>query len=191
MKVLGIAGSPRAGGNTDTLLNEVMRGAVSKGAKVRTLFLRDMDISPCHHCDACFEEGVCVIKDDMHKVYKELEAADRIVLASPVQFMGVSAQTKAMIDRGQALWARKYILKRPPLGAKPGEKKGLFVSVGGRNVANMFDAALMIVKSFFVVLDIAYAGELLFPAIDAVGDIKKHPDALKKAFTAGQKLVES
>jgi len=190
MRVLGIAGSPRRGGNTDLLLAEVMKGAASRGAEVRTIILNDLNIAPCQHCDACLETGRCRIQDDMQMVYDEMAKADRIVLASPIQFMTVTAQAKAMIDRCQCLWARKYVLKLPPLGSEPGRKKGLFVSVGGRKGASLFDAALVTVKALFAVLDIAYAGELLFRGVDGKGAIKEHPDALKQAFLAGQKLVE-
>ena len=189
MRVLGIAGSPRRGGNTDLLLAEVMRGAASRGAKVKTIILSQLSIAPCQHCDACLETGKCKVKDDMQMVYKELERADRVVLASPVHFMGVTAQTKAMIDRCQALWVRKYILKQPPLGDKR-ERKGLFISVGGMKLANLFEPALATVKALFKVLDITYAGELLFPGVDERGAITKHPDALRQAFLAGQRLVE-
>jgi len=188
VRVLGLAGSPRRGGNTDLLLAEVLKGAKSKGAEVKTIMLNDLKISPCQHCDACFEAGVCKIKDDMQMVYKELEKADRIVLASPVHFLGVSAQAKIMIDRCQALWARKYILKIPPLGDRR-PRKGLFIAVGGMKLANLFGPSLAIVKALFKVLDIEYAGDLLFPGVDEKGAIKKHPDALKQAFLAGQKLA--
>jgi multimeric flavodoxin WrbA len=188
LRVLGLAGSPRCGGNTDLLLAEVMKGAQSKGAEVKTIILNDLKMTPCQHCDACFEAGFCRFKDDMYKVYKEMEKADRIVLASPVQFMGVSAQTKIMIDRCQALWARKYILKKPPLGDRR-PRKGLFIAVGGMTLANLFEPSLAIVKALFKVLDIEYAGELLFSGVDKKGAIKKHPDALKQAFIAGQRLV--
>ncbi len=190
LKVLGIAGSPRRGGNTDLLLAEVMKGAASKGAIVNTIILSNLDISPCQHCDACLEAGKCRIKDDMQMVYNELEQADRIILASPLQFMGVSAQAKAMIDRCQAMWARKYVLHQPPLGDRR-ERKGLFISVGGRKAANMFEPAVVTVKSLFTVLDITYAGELLFPGVDEKGAIARNPDALNQAFLAGQKLVEN
>ena len=189
LKVLGIAGSPRRAGNTDLLLAEVMKGAASRGAKVKTIILNDLNIAPCQHCDACLETGRCKIEDDMQMVYDELEQADRIVLASPIQFMGVTAQAKAMIDRCQALWARKYVLNIPPLGDRR-ERKGLFVSVGGRTVANLFEPALVTVKSLFRVLDIIYAGELVLPRVDEKGAITKNPDALNQAFLAGQKLVE-
>ena len=188
MKALGIAGSPRRGGNTDLLLAEVMRGTARKGAEVKTIILNDLKITPCQHCDACLKKGKCRIRDDMQMVYRELEQADVIVVASPVQFMGITAQMKAMIDRCQALWARKYVLKVPPLGNRR-ERKGFFVSVGGRKVANLFEPSLVVVKTFFRILDVIYAGELLFPGIDEKGAIKKHPDALKQAFLAGQRLV--
>ena len=191
MRVLGIAGSPRRGGNTDLLLAEVMKGAASRGAEVKTVILDDLKIAPCQHCDACLETGRCKIEDDMQMVYDELMKADRIVLASPMQFMTVTTQMKAMIDRCQSLWARKYVLKQPPLGSEPGKKKGLFISVGGRKVANLFEPALVTVKALFKVLDIDYAGELVFPGIDEKGAITRHPDALKQAFLAGQKLVEN
>ena len=186
--MLGIAGSPRRGGNTDLLLAEVMKGAASRGAEVKTIILNDLEISPCQHCDACLEAGRCKIEDDMQMVYRELEDADRIVLASPIQFMGVTAQMKAMIDRCQALWARKYVLKLPPLGNRR-ERKGFFISVGGRKIANVFEPALVMVKTVFRILDITYAGELLFPGVDEKGAIAKHPDALRQAFLAGQELV--
>ncbi|MFC1908114.1 flavodoxin family protein [Chloroflexota bacterium] len=189
MRVLGIAGSPRRDGNTDLLLGEVVRGAASQGADVKTIILNNSKITPCQHCDGCLESGRCRLKDDMQMVYSELEQADRIVLASPIQFMGLTAQMKAMIDRCQALWARKYILKLPPLGDRR-ERKGFFISVGGRRIANLFEPALVMIKTLFRILDITYAGELLFPGVDEKGAIAKHSDALHQAFLAGQKLVE-
>ncbi len=189
MKILGIAGSPRRDGNTDLLLAEVMKGAASKGAEVKTIILNDLKIAPCQHCDACLKTGKCKIEDDMQMIYQEIEQADRIVLASPIQFMGITAQMKTMIDRLQVLWARKYVLKEPPLGGRQ-ERKGLFISVGGRKIANLFEPALVTVKTVFRILDIAYTGELLFRGVDEKGAIAKHPDALRQAFLIGQKLVE-
>jgi multimeric flavodoxin WrbA len=171
------------------LLAEVLRGAASRGAETKIIVLSRLNISPCQHCDGCLETGKCKVRDDMQKVYGELERADRVVLASPLHFRGVTAQAKAMIDRCQALWVRKYRLKQPPLGDRR-ERKGLFISVGGMKIANLFEPALATVKSLFKTLDIIYAGELLFSGIDEKGAIAQNPDALKQAFLAGQKLVE-
>jgi len=189
LRVIGIAGSPRCSGNTDLLLAEVLKGAASRGAEVKTIVLNDLKITPCQHCDDCLEKGKCRIADDMQMVYGELEEADRIVLASPVQFMGVTAQAKVVIDRCQALWARKNVLGIPPLGNQR-ERRGLFISVGGRDFANLFEPSIATVKSLFRTLDITYAGDLLFRGVDEKGAITSHPDALRRAFIAGQKLVE-
>jgi multimeric flavodoxin WrbA len=189
MKVLGIGGSPRKGGNTDTLLERLMQGAAGEGAEVKTLSACGLKIAGCMHCDACYEKGICRINDDMQMVYHEMESSDRIVLASPLQFMGVTAQLKALIDRCQALWARKYVLKIPPLGdSRP--RRGFFISVGGRRtIPNLFDAELVTIKNVFRMIDVAYAGDILVPGIDARGDILKHPEELEKAFQAGRELV--
>jgi multimeric flavodoxin WrbA len=190
MRVLGLAGSPRKGGNTDILLAKFMEGAASKGAETKTIAVCNLKLSGCWHCDACLEKGICRVKDDMQMVYKEMEEADRIVLTSPVQFMGVSAQLKAVIDRCQALWARKYVLKVPPLGDNR-PRKGFFISVSGRRtVPDLFVGELLTIKNLFRMIDVPYAGELLVPGVDAKGDIVKHPEALEQAYQAGQKFVE-
>lgn len=189
MKVLGISGSPRRGGNTDTLLARFMEGAAIKGAEVKTLYARDLNISGCKHCDACLAKGICRINDDMQAVYAEMEAADRIVLASPLQFMNVTSELKALIDRCQALWARKYVLKVPPLGDNR-ERKGFFISVGGRpSGPNLFEGVLATIKTLFRTMNVTYAGDILLPGIDAKGDILKHPEYLEQSFLAGQKFV--
>ena len=81
------------------------------------------------------------------------------------------------------------MLKLPPLGNRR-ERKGFFISVGGREIANVFEPALVMVKTVFRILDITYAGELVFSGVDEKGAITKHPDALSQAFLAGQELVE-
>jgi multimeric flavodoxin WrbA len=190
MRLLAIAGSPRRGGNTDTLVARFAEGAVSKGAEIKIISVCDLKISGCRHCDSCYARGECIVKDDMQSIYHEMEAAERIVLASPLQFMSVSAQLKAVIDRCQALWARKYILKIPPLGHKR-ERKGFFISVGGRKtIPNLFEAELVTIKNIFRMIDIVYCGDILVPGIDARGDILKHPEVLEQAFKAGQTFIE-
>lgn len=187
--VVGIGGSPRRGGNSDLLLQEVMRGAASEGGQVKTIFLRDLNIEPCRHCDGCLNTGRCIIEDDMQWIHAELRRLDRLVLASPVFFMGVTAQTKAMIDRCQALWVLKYVLKLPVAIGGGRERKGLFISVGGTAGSKLFEPSLATVKIFFKVLDISYDGALLFRRIDDKGAISRHPTALQEAFAAGQSLV--
>ena len=187
MKVIGISGSPRRGGNTETLLREVLRGAEEAGAETRLFVLPRMDIAPCRHCDGCYAEGVCVVKDDMGLIYPEIKSLDALVLASPIHFYGVTAQAKAMIDRCQAFWARKYILKRR-IAAK--KRKGVFISTGGTRFPDLFEHARATVKNLFLVIDVEYWAELLFRGVDERGKIKEHPTALEDAYLLGKRLVE-
>ena len=189
LKVLGIAGSPRRDGNTDLLLHQVMAGVASQQVQAKTVILTQLNIAPCRHCDGCLKTGKCVVDDDMQWLHTDLREADRIILASPVFFMGLTAQTKAMIDRCQALWIMKYVLKLPVPINPDKERRGFFISVGGTKLSNLFQPAIATIKSWFTTLDIKYDGELVFSGIDEKGAITKHPTALKDAFAAGQQLV--
>jgi multimeric flavodoxin WrbA len=190
MKVIGLNGSPRRGGNTDILLAEIMRGAQSKDAETEVLVMSELNIAPCTHCDGCEKLGECIVKDDMQRVYDALRSADRVIIASPLHFMSLTAQIKLAIDRCQAMWSRKYILKVSPLGdAKT--RKGIYVGVGGRKGEHVFDAAIEVVKSVFLSLNVKYAGDLTFPGVDEKGAILKVPGALEKAFQAGVELVSN
>jgi multimeric flavodoxin WrbA len=189
MKVLGILGSPRKGGNTELLLEEALKGAEAEGAEVERLRLTDYNIIPCKECLACYKEGNCIILDDMAKIYPKLLEADIILLASPIFFYGVTAWAKALIDRCQALWSRKYHLKDPSYGKEGRKRKGFFISVGGTKGQKTFEGAILTAKYFFDVLNAEYAGELVLREVDAKGDVLKHPGALQQAFEAGKKLV--
>jgi len=189
IRVLGLFGSPRRGGNTEILLEEALRGAEKEGAKVERLHLSDFNITPCKECHGCDETGNCIILDDMEKIYLKLLEADVVILASPIFFYGVTAWTKALIDRSQALWVRKYLIKEPSLGKEGKKRKGFFISLGATKGQKVFEGSILTVKYFFDVLNAVYAGDLLFRGVEAKGDILKHPEALQKAFEAGRRLV--
>ncbi len=189
MKVLGIYGSPRRGGNTELLLKEFLRGCTEAGAEVEEVFLRDLKISPCLEIYACQKTGECPIQDDMKPLYPKLVDADMVVVASPIFFFAVSAHSKAMIDRCQALWARKYLLGQR---AAPGQtgKKGIFLAVGGATLGKVFDGPLLTMKYFFDALDRTFDRALLYKGVDEKGKIREHPTAMAEAYALGKKLVE-
>ena len=111
MLALGLMGSPRKKGNTDFLLSAFKDEMGKKGAKTRIVNLCGKNIDPCKEYTTCERKGTCPIKDDMEsEIYPLLREADIIVPASPVFFYSVTAQLKALVDRTQALWARKYRL---------------------------------------------------------------------------------
>ena len=104
-KVLILSGSPRKGGNSDTLCDEFMRGAIAAGNQVEKIRVADENISPCKGCYYCKNSGGrCVINDGMSEILQKIIDCDVLVLASPVYFYSVSAQLKAVIDRTVARW---------------------------------------------------------------------------------------
>lgn len=192
LKLLAIAGSPRRGGNTDSLLNEAVAAAAVKGASVKQIILSDLDIAPCRHCDGCIQTGgICVIADDMQWIHQDLREYDRFIFAAPVFFMGVPAQAKAMIDRCQALWVIKYLLKQPVAANGSAERRGCFIAVSGGSHKNVFEGSLATLKSWYLSLDISYADSLLLPGMDAYQSVARHPTALKDAYSLGQNIVIS
>jgi multimeric flavodoxin WrbA len=188
MRVLGIYGSPRRGGNTELLLQELLRGCRDAGAEVEEIFLRELKITPCLEIYACRKDGQCPIHDDMEALYPKLAEADIVALASPIFFYGVSAQAKALIDRCQAMWAKKYLLKQAIAPGKPG-RRGVFLSVGGSKGSKIFDGPLLTMKYFFDALDVVFYRYLLFKSIDAKGEILEHPTAMAEAYSLGKELA--
>lgn len=99
MKILGIVGSPRKEGNTEIMMREALEAARQAGAETEMVLVADSDISPCDGCMTCMEGDGCVIDDDMQTLYEKIELADGIIFGTPVYFINVSAQAKAIIDR--------------------------------------------------------------------------------------------
>lgn len=187
MKVLGIIGSPRIGSNTDLLLDEVLRGARERGAETEKLLVDKLRIEPCREYYGCLRDGKCVIRDDMDGVYPKLLDADVVIVASPMFFYGLTAQLKALIDRCQALWARKYVLKQAPPDSG---RKGAFIGVGATKGKQLFDGSILTVKYFFQAIGVQYTDELLVRGVDDRGAIRGRPEALANAFELGRRLAQ-
>jgi multimeric flavodoxin WrbA len=124
----------------------------------------------------------------MDDVYPKLLEADVVIIASPIFFYGVTSQAKALIDRCQALWARKHILKQ---SLPDGGRKGAFIAVGATKGKRLFEGPMLTVKYFFEAIGVEYADELLIRGVDARGEIKDHPTALSDAFNLGTRLVQT
>ncbi len=189
--IVGILGSPRVGGNVDLLLDAALQGAAESGAKVVKLVLNDLNIRPCQDCGGCNETGRCVIRDDMDQVYEAIEAMDGMVLASPVYFGGVTAQTKAMIDRCQALWARKYLLGKPLSADGHNRNRDvlLLATLAGDSAQDV--AGIRAEVAYFVdTLDSEYT-DLIYPKIARAGEVENHWEAVGQAREAGAQLARS
>jgi len=190
-KVIGIAGSPRRSGNSERVLDSVLKGVEIAGNYIEKIVIRDLNISPCNSCGGCYSSGICVINDDMQNMYSKLIEADGVIVASPLYFMGVSAQLKAFIDRFQSFWARKYLLNQPIRGGGI-VSRGYFIATAARNGSEeLFIGAIKTVKAFFHVSDTKYTGDLLCAGLeekDAL--INTRPELLQQAFTAGKHFFQ-
>jgi len=186
MKVLGIFGSPRQGGNTDILLEECLNGARSAGAEVVSIRCCDLKIEGCRECAGCDETGECVIEDDMQTVYPQLLEADVIILASPIFFYGITAQAKALIDRCQALWCRQRLREGAEKEMGPRKGRGYLICAGATKGANLFQGTELVGKYFYDALNMDYGGGVFVRKVEAKGDVRGRPETLKEAFALGQ-----
>jgi hypothetical protein len=186
--VLGLAGSARRGGNTETLLDWCMDAARDEGAEVVKFRLCDLDLHGCRACDACWRDGACVVEDGMQVLYPHLRAADSIVLAAPVYSMGIPAVPKMMIDRCQPYWALKYILKRAVVEPGRPERLGAFLSCSGTTFTHVFDGSRQVIRTLWQLLEVTPAGDVLCPGVDAKGEILDHPSARAVAEDVGRRL---
>ena len=192
-RVLGIYGSPRSAGNSDLLLDAALEGARSGGARVDTVYIRDLKFAGCRECGGCDQTGECVVKDDMQKIYPLLKKAETIILASPEFFYGVPAGLKALIDRAQALWVRKNLARGREPGATKAKmknseslKKGYLLVVGATRGKNLFSGMELTARYFFDTLDLSYRGGILIREVEGKGTVGKAPAYLEQAFQLGK-----
>ncbi len=187
--VVAIHGSPRRHGNTSTLLGEAVRGATESGCQVSEFHLRDLKLSPCLEIYGCKKDGRCVIKDDFQQIYDQIDLAQGIILASPIFFYAVSAQTKILMDRCQAFWVRRHWLEGRPYGDTTWKRRGLFIAAAASQGQKLFDGALLSVRYFFQALDTELTDTLLCRGLDQADEARHRPDQLAAAYRKGKELA--
>ncbi len=190
MRVIAFQGSPRIQGNTEILLNETIKGINEAGFEVRLFNLNLMNIKPCQDCDGCVRSGKCIINDDMTEIYDAIREADRIILASPIFFFGLSAQAKIMIDRCQSFWCEKYLLNKPIPAGQHG-RKGLLLLVGGMKKEIGIQCAEATAKAFFRTISVPEHEVVSFLGVDSKGAILEVPDFQKRIEDAVRRLLQT
>jgi multimeric flavodoxin WrbA len=193
IKVLAFAGSPRRGGNSETLLDWVLAAmAKEPDVVVEKVALTDANINPCRGCNACERLNKCIQRDGMDIYHDKIIEADVIVLSSPIYCMGLAAQVKALVDRAQVFRSRKYVLKLPVVPPeRKGKRLGVFLATAGQNWGHVFNAAIPSVKCFYHVIDIREAdiSYLMINNVDEKGAIEKHPTAKGDAGELGIDVI--
>ena len=186
MLVVGLQGSPRRKGNSRFLLDAFLEAASTRGAETAFVEVDRRNIVPCKEYTVCETRGTCPIDDDvLHEIYPLLRRADVIVAATPVFFYNMTAQLKALIDRCQLFWARKYRLRlRDPRHLT---KKVYLLSMAATRGKNLFDAIHLTMDYFADALDADYAGHLTYRDIEGPKDMARHPGV---AADVGQAVDE-
>jgi NAD(P)H-dependent FMN reductase len=180
-RILGIVGSPRRGGNTEILVDEVLAGAEADGALTEKVILSKLNIGPCRGCDACKKRGRCVQQDDLPALLEQMEQSQVWVLGTPVYYWGPTAQFKAFVDRwygaGKIVtFNGKRVILAIPLGSGS--------AYDARHTVGMLEDTLAWQRSELF-------ATILAPGVFERGAVRERPDVLAEAHRAGQEAVET
>lgn len=182
MKILALIGSPRKEGNTQALISEVVRGAMSVGASCQVINVCDLAIAPCRGCESCSRIGTCVQKDDMLDMYPKILDSDVLVIGSPVYWWGPSAQIKTFMDRMFAL------VQQGGRERFKGKKAGIVTPYGDTD-PDTPEHLLGMFRKAFDHLGIDIVGTLGVTA-GLKGEVADNEEAMEQAFSLGVRLCE-
>lgn len=193
VKILGVSGSPRKGGNTDILLDSFLKGAESAGAETKKVMLREYSIESCIGCEACRKAGTCAkFHDGMSLLYPEIEEAKGLILGSPTYNYNVTAPMKAFIDRLYPFY--NFTDERPgPYSSKLGDqgRKALVFTVCEQLKIEEMGFTLEALGMPLEALGYEVVEKFLAPGHFAKAAISKDEEIIRKAYEAGKKMAES
>jgi len=148
VKIIGIVGSPRKGGNTENLVKNALIAAEKAGAETELISLAGAEIEPCIACDICKATGECAIYDDMSDILAKIVNSQGIIIGSPVYFGNVTAQLKMLMDRSRPLRG-DFKLKNKIGGA---------ISVGGSRNGGQ-ETTISAIHEFMLIHDVVIVGD--------------------------------
>ncbi len=195
MKLLIVNGSPRLGSSTEILAASFAAGflSVHADAEVVNVRLNDLDIIPCQACGIDPTPLPCIYKDDLYPILEHLLNADMLLVATPVYFDTVSAQTKLFIDRTNCFRPPRFRNHRVEFDDHGLlHSKGAYILVGGAR--EKFDAAERVIGGFFIWAGIEKLGKVVYAHDDwPVGGAERNPEIRSRCFelgtTAGNALL--
>jgi multimeric flavodoxin WrbA len=189
MLVLGFQGSPRKKGNTSFLLSTFMQAVDKLDVQTRIIEVSQKNIVPCKEYVVCEKKGYCPIDDDIKtEIYPLIRQAEVVVLASPIFFFNMTAQLKAVVDRCQLFWARKYKLGLSDPAKQT--KRGFLLSVGASKGKSLFEGLQLTAKYFFDAIDARFEDSLTYREIEGPKDMAKHPQVLEDVEKAAAALIK-
>ncbi len=180
MKAIGIVGSPRKNGNTDTLVQAVLDGAKEAGYQTEKYYLNEMSYMGCQGCGYCKAHENCQLKDDVSKLLEALQKADAIVFGSPIYFFQFTGQFRLMEDRMYSLVDSNFNSR-----VKPG-KKAVIVTSQGNPDENAFNGAIQEFANVLKLVGIQLTGIVKMANGGSPDAVKSRKDLLEKAMALGK-----
>jgi len=178
-KILGIAGSPRKGGNTHILVSQILKGAREAGARTELVSLSNLRIKECDGCHTCWDTEVCRINDGMTRIYKKLMDSDCIILGTPMYWFGPTVAMKALIDR------LIYFCDSKTADKIKGKEVVLAIAFADDDPSTA-NPLLRMMEMSARYLGMKLKGKILAPGVPEKGAIKKKKRKLKEAFNLGR-----
>ncbi|MCK4260283.1 MAG: flavodoxin family protein [Halanaerobiales bacterium] len=191
LKVLMIFGSPRQKGNSQKILEYILKGITSTqgDVEVQRIFLGTLDISPCIACDRCQRQLGCVLKDDMQPLYNLFNETDLVIVASPIYFNSISAQLKGMVDRCQAIWTSKYVHQKSIINRQK-YRLGVFVATAGNPEKSAeFEPSIRVMDLFLKSINTHYYKNLFVDNIDKEPVVTR-PEILNQGYQLGVDMIK-
>ena len=184
MRIIGILGSPRSEGNSSILAQAVLESAREQGAETDVFELNTIDFRGCQACDACKtgSDG-CVQKDGLTPVLEAMEAADAVVLASPIYYADVSGQMKCFVDRTYSFFNPDFTTR-----LRTGRKSALILSQGDpdeKSYDSLADQYLQWLQSY----GFADNHVIRVAGVHSPGAVREKPELLRKAQEIGRELA--
>ena len=147
--IIIINGSPRRSKNCSKIIENITKKLDENNIAYEVENIYKMNIDYCTACGSCERTGKCVIKDDMTHLYKDFDNSLGTIVVSPMFFQSISTKVKTVVDRTQAFYSSKYILKKPSIDTKK-ERRGMFIAVGGQpEYENQFLGGQIVMDLFF------------------------------------------
>jgi multimeric flavodoxin WrbA len=191
--ILGITGSPRRGGNSETLSKEFLAGAAEQGHQTQAVHLRSYDFSSCIGCERCRKDKACTgLFDGMQLIYPMIQEAEGLVLISPVHNYNVSALTKAFIDRLYCFYS--FTKERPgPWSSRLANqgRKAIIATVAEQNAEDGLGVVMPAMRMPLEALGYELTGELIASGVFAAGKVKQNQDIMNQARTLGSQLGQA
>lgn len=176
VRILGISGSPRANGNTATLIQTSLKSAKKEQASVEFIDLSELDINECKHCGDCYTLGKCSQKDDLNQIAERMLLADGIIIGSPNHHASIATGLKNLMDRtGRFLHLEGKVAN----GFVVGRRSGV-------------DLSLSSIHFFIQVKEMIIPGSAYWPIGFALnpGDIRADTEAMAMAKQVGKRVAQ-